>query len=852
MPSNTRRDRIIDSALEVADPALDVLDTVLDIVSVPGLGLIPKALSGVVAQVKLARGNKDVREAFVAKVHVLASAIAGSHEAANHAIEGHGGDQNAIRRAIEHSAEYIEARTILSSSFAKLKDDAATLDTTRGFRASLKRIIHASRDDSTLKGMQDELAGAIERFKLRSHNAIDKGLVEIQRLLQESEERRIAAQHKREQDEKQRRAVEQRQWKEAEDAKVILQLPRADAGYRAVDYLKSGFMDGTRKELFGQIRSWAAGQFPPDSPKRFYALFGRAGMGKSAVAHRLCRHVNDGDFVSGDDGTLVLGASFFFVRDSGDKASALLLPPTVAWQLSGCTSLPVFRTLVADAARSYIAHGTQQQLEYAFRGLLEPLSAATASLASNQRVFLVIDGLDECSDQRLMDEALTHLFTLIRTLPWLYIFTASRPERHIMDAFSSSVATAVVHIQDLGETSDSREDVEIYLLNTVLVTSPYSTLLVDERNLLQRLLDRAGGLFIFARIASDFLRVHRNMAEHALELILLPAEGGPSSSMDLLYLQILHFAFPPESMHLFPHQHAHLIAFLHILLLGQHTQILKPRCLALLGHQLCQTPLIRHRLSPKTAHRQIGLSKENINSIISSLRSVLSINEDSKVVPLHATLGEFLLDPTRCTDPLYQVNEGEGHAGLASACLGVVSSLRAVTDLLACLHDRDQDMSDYGDYALKSLDEHLDNASWTESLDKDLTQFVSSIQLPLMARLIASGRVRSSYVSWQYQGLQKFSQKNNGGISIRSSSKETPAVSVAEEYLKFMAYCLCLIDHVGWQPDEDWPEISEVAGGWYADQIEVGRYRSVVLALKAEIDQDERARGLWYDFSVEW
>ncbi|GJE96924.1 hypothetical protein PsYK624_131320 [Phanerochaete sordida] len=915
MSSHARREELIDTALDVVDIAADVLDTVLDIVSVPGLGLVPKALSGVVAQVKRARANEHVREAFVAKVHVLVSAIGESQKDADRAIEDRGGDQDATRQAINNSAEFNEARRILLRSFWKLKQDAAKLDNRHSLRGRLKSILYASRDDSTLKKMQDELSGAIEGFKLCSHHAIDKGLVKIQHILREAEKRRVAehrqwqhaekqrirAQQKRDQEERERRAAVQRQrqaaeeqriavqrkqkqedeqrravaqrWRQdAEDEKIILQLPRADAGYRAVDYLKSGFMDGTRKQLFGEIRKWAGGQFPRTDPKRFYALFGRAGMGKSAVAHRLCRHLDDGDFSSSNT-ALVLGASFFFVRDSGDKASALPLPPTIAWQLAGCKSHPILRTLIANAARSYIPHGTHQQLGHAFCGLLEPLSAANASLAPNQRVFLVIDGLDECSDQRLITEALSHLFTLIRKLPWLYIFAASRPEPHIMKAFSSSAATAVVHVQDLGEPSDSKKDVEIYLRNTVLATSPYSAILTNQPDRLRHLLYRAGGLFIFARIASDFLLANRDRAEHALKLILLPAEGRPLSSLNSLYLQILRFAFPQEVMDLFPNQHAHLLAFLHIIMLNTSTRILTPGTLALLAHQLCQTPLIRNRLPAQAANTQISLSKENIDSIIHSLRSVMSINEDGEVLPLHATLREFLLDPTRCTDPLYQVNKGEGHAGLASACLGVASSLRATIDILAAFRDKDADLSHYGYYAIAFLDDHVGSAVWTESLNNDLTQLVCTFRLPLMARAVITMPDPSGAVNNHHGSLQKFCGKSTNGASIRSESKGTSGASLAEEYLKFMAYCLCLMDHVRRHPGGDWPDISgetvqkyfvellqkegkhylpEVAQAWAADQIEVGRYRSVVLALKAEIDKDVRAKRLWYDFSIRW
>ncbi|GJE96915.1 hypothetical protein PsYK624_131230 [Phanerochaete sordida] len=844
-----------DMALPAARKAFDVLEIAASFTPVPGLDLVFKTLSCIVEMTEDARANKETREAFLSSVQSLLSALESANgEAKTLVRRASVGDDEKQKKAmdeIKHSRELQGAIEGLRSSIEDVEKDAVSLKHRRGVRGAIGSVIYASQDEDALQKMRKKLEDAIHRFQTSSALAIDKGLQVIQRLL-----------------------------KEAEDERVIDKLTRADAGYRAVDYLKSGFMDGTRNKLFDEIRTWATGQLPPDAPKRFYALFGRAGMGKSAVAHRLCRHLSEGDFLPSDS-SLVLGASFFFVRDSGDKASALLLPPTIAWQLSGCKSHPILRTLIADAARSYIVHGTQQQLDHAFCGLLEPLSAASASLAPNHRVFLVIDGLDECSDQRLITEALTHLFTLVRTLPWLYIFAASRPEPHIMGAFSSSAATAIVHTQDLGEPSDSREDVEIYIRNMLLTAplSPYSKLLISERSdtdLLQHLLDRAGGLFIFARIACNFLLENQDAPDSALQLILSPIEGGPLRSLDSLYLQILHFAFPPSTLDMFPDKHAHLLASLHILLLCNDPlalPILQPGSLALLGHQLCQTTLIRNRLPAKAANTHISLTKKNIESIIHSLRSVLSTDEDGRVAPLHATLGEFLLDPTRCTDPLYQVNEGEGHAGLASACLGVASSLRATTDILATFRDKDVDLRTY-QYAIWYLGDHAGSAMWTKSLDNSLTQLVSTLQLSLMARLVMIVPGTSGAVRDHYQGLQSFCKKSTNGASTGSESKGASEASLAEEYLKFMAYCLCLMDHVRSHPGEDWPDISgetvqkyfvkllrdglrgrsivQVAEGWAADQIEVGRYRSVVLALKAEIDQDERARSLWYDFSIEY
>ena len=53
--ASAHRDEIVDVALDAATPILGMLEKVLDLVPVPGLGLIPKALSVLVDAVKVSR-----------------------------------------------------------------------------------------------------------------------------------------------------------------------------------------------------------------------------------------------------------------------------------------------------------------------------------------------------------------------------------------------------------------------------------------------------------------------------------------------------------------------------------------------------------------------------------------------------------------------------------------------------------------------------------------------------------------------------------------------------------------------------------------------------------------------------
>ncbi|EMD32010.1 hypothetical protein CERSUDRAFT_144145, partial [Gelatoporia subvermispora B] len=106
-------------------------------------------------------------------------------------------------------------------------------------------------------------------------------------------------------------------------------------------------------------------------------------MGKSSIAHALCRQLQNGQ----------LGASFFFLRTSGECSNVYRIFPTIAHQLA--EFIPSLRPHIASAARKHRA-GREQALEYQFSTLiLDPLKALIG-LSSCSIVVFVVDGVDEC------------------------------------------------------------------------------------------------------------------------------------------------------------------------------------------------------------------------------------------------------------------------------------------------------------------------------------------------------------------------------------------------------------------------------------------------------------------------
>ncbi|EKM60462.1 uncharacterized protein PHACADRAFT_133017 [Phanerochaete carnosa HHB-10118-sp] len=482
-----------------------------------------------------------------------------------------------------------------------------------------------------------------------------------------------------------------------ENQRVIDSMPPADAGYRSVDELKSGFMQGTREELFEELEQWSAVRFPEDEPKQVCYLTGGAGLGKSSISHQFCVRLDAADHPS-----LKLGASFFFVRGGGNLEDAHLVFSTLARQLA--VSQSTLRPHIISTARKYLNHGERQQMQHAFEELLR--KTLTAAPADQTPTLIVIDGIDECKDRRLVPELLRSLFSLVRELPWLYVFAASRPEPHILSVLAHPSSADVVHHMRLEDAADSDGDVEHYLKETVPKIPSYADYLNEHPDALRRLVSRAAGVFIFARITVNFLDEHHSHPKEWFELVL--SGGGPAvSPLDALYLQILRSAFPPEDLRALPSEHKRLRSLLRFVALESEW------------------------INAETvAFYERDLSADDVSDVVDRLRSVLMIDKDGHVVPLHASFGEFLVDEDRCSDMLYHVDKSEGHAYLACACLAAMS-FEHRTYYLQEPYARPQHARVNFDIMVAGWWGHVQLAKHTVKLEEQLSQFVQDIRLAL-------------------------------------------------------------------------------------------------------------------------
>ncbi|KAJ7879047.1 hypothetical protein B0H14DRAFT_3435286 [Mycena olivaceomarginata] len=627
-------------ALDNATPVLEFTGSVLDLVPVPGLSLVAKGLSVLLAGVKDTRANNATHRAFIDEVKALDGTLMQMVMKTRGAVDDVDGDEHskkALVNGIAHSdALQLRVQTLLRGTSGMYKG----LKGGPGAFGFVKSFMYSSRNEAMLSDMKERLASAIQIFKIQGQMSIEDILSGV---IQDAKDIRQAFQ-------------------EAEENRILDSVLRADAGYRCVDELKSGFLDGTRTELFGELALWSAGD---NTRNRVYFLSGGAGLGKSSIAHQLCTRLA----ASSD---LALGASFFFVRGRGDLESTRLFFPSLAHQLA--LSQPTLRTYIIDAARKHLQRGGRQQMKHAFEELLQqpfeelrqqPFAGA---IIPQKPVIIVIDALDECKERELVPDLLNFVLELVGTLPCFRVFVTSRPEPHILSVLTSSAAAAVVYHRALEDTLEEWEnDVRQYLEETISKMPPYDAFVRDNPSFLERLVNRAG-----------------------------------LSPLDNIYLQILLSAFPPKDLHASSSRRSHLHSFLTITVLRFQVEGgMTPGLMALL----------------------LRLPKDDVVWMTDRLRSALLIDYKGSVVPLHATFFEFLLDPDRCINPLYHINPSKGHAQLASACIAAFTIENVSRYLTA---NEIADPKRYVRYAKSNWDAHLSKAKFDDDLKQQVIHVIGA------------------------------------------------------------------------------------------------------------------------------
>jgi hypothetical protein len=416
-------------------------------------------------------------------------------------------------------------------------------------------------------------------------------------------------------------------------------------------------MGGTRESVFKQIDVWLddfgahismnhRGTILHDlylgTTSNILWISGSPGAGKSAIASSLVSSLTQRGR---------LGSSFFFKR--GD---AVLSDPAALWR-TVASDLAQFHPNLKNGAIEFLNRPNfrQSDIMLHFECMIAELLVKNELLLSPAPPVVVIDALDECGSddsQSPQRRILLDTFSHWSRLPRSFKLIITSRDQHLPGWFYDQQVCHRITLETGDAVSfETRNDIRTFFEQSFDNIRPkfgMGSTWPDKLDM-DRLTERAAGLFIWAKTAVAFMEETRGNDSPAVKLILiLTGHLGKHDSVDILYRQILEFSF----------KHADDIMF----------ELFR----AVVGTIIVAKAPLRHKdLSYFMGSLGDG-DDWRINVILHNLSSVIELDNFLRL--RHLSFAEFLTDPNRCSNRCFLVDQNERHHQLAFACLGIMKT----------------------------------------------------------------------------------------------------------------------------------------------------------------------------------
>ena len=398
-----------------------------------------------------------------------------------------------------------------------------------------------------------------------------------------------------------------------------LQPADMDAEYR------ESCLPGTRVDILQHLFT---SLIDPNPGPSIIWLRGMAGSGKSTILNSVARLSSE----------LHRGGTFLF----WDRYDPLSSEPrrvirTLAYQLAQFN----FAFAAELVSRIEASPGiVEASLPVQFQLLLQEPLALLASRYDLGPIIIVLDALDECGTPDTREGLLHILSDGCTKLPSMFrLLISSRDERDIHVALFPP--RAEVHILDvpIGDESTAH-DVGLFLRQR-LSTGRGKPPDWPGADVIQRLTDRAGGLFIWASTTANFI-VESEFPERRLNLVLDASRDAASHH----HLYDLYMVTLNDLFHAFGQDELNVV------------------------YSVLGTLVVAfERLGDEQLSLLLELEPHVVRNILSQLQSLLQWRQGKPIQFLHTSLVDFLRDPEQNHDQKWNIDVVAHHHHLASACL---------------------------------------------------------------------------------------------------------------------------------------------------------------------------------------
>ncbi|KAJ2923845.1 hypothetical protein H1R20_g13247, partial [Candolleomyces eurysporus] len=253
--------------------------------------------------------------------------------------------------------------------------------------------------------------------------------------------------------------------------------------------------EDTRVEVNSELLNWIQDH---DAPQRLLCITGAAGAGKSAIQQTLAESCTKLD---------ILAAGFFFSALDPTRNNSSAIVATIAYQIGLCNH--ALRQYIG-AAIEHDQHIFSRELKTQMDVLVVQPVQRLRSLGFNPthlpQYVIIIDGLDECQDERHQAEVLSIVkqCLLDNDLPFR-IAIASRPEWAIRSELEVGgyLHEIAYHLQ-LSDSYDASADIRRYLWRRLRDIGSRSSdpraryPLWPSQEVVEMLVQAASGQFVYA------------------------------------------------------------------------------------------------------------------------------------------------------------------------------------------------------------------------------------------------------------------------------------------------------------------------------------------------------------------
>ena len=368
-------------------------------------------------------------------------------------------------------------------------------------------------------------------------------------------------------------------------------------------------------------------------------VYGPAGAGKSAIAQTIAEMCEQ---------EMVLLASFFFSKNDPSRNTANPLIATIAYQIT--LNLPDVRNSVLEAIERdplIFSKSLAVQVKSLIVAPLQPLADAGFFNDSTSRRLVIIDGLDECTDSKVQRNVLEVLANVQQQhrLPLIFLFS-SRPEQDISLTFNTGVLPKMATRIALDESYLPDNDIRLFLLDKFQEIKSTHRLRVyippqwPVPDVLEQLIQKSSGQFIYASTVMHYVSSIRHKPMERLDIVLgirSPQRDLPFAELDALYAHILGGVEDLEPV----------LEILSVILFWKRGIM-----------SGWSSPVIEELLS---------LQPGDVELYLGNLNSLVNIGPDHKIQIIHASLTDFLMDPTRSKE--FWINPRARHTAIMHRCL---------------------------------------------------------------------------------------------------------------------------------------------------------------------------------------